>query len=147
MSQRSIELTVGIFVLAGIIALAMKSVRLGGLALFTTGTYNLTAKLSSVSGLRVGASVEIAGVKVGRIQAIGLSGEDALVTLQLDDSIKLSKDSIASIRTKGILGDKYIRLSLGGSSTMIRPGGEIRETEPPLDIEKLIGNFIFGKVK
>ena len=147
MSQRSIELTVGIFVLAGIIALAMISVRVGGLALFPTGTYNLTAKFTSVSGLRVGASVEIAGVKVGRIQAIGLSGEDALVTLQLDDSIKLSKDSIASIRTKGILGDKYIRLSLGGSSAMIRPGGKIRETEPPLDIEKLIGDFIFGKVK
>ncbi|MFP6868183.1 MAG: outer membrane lipid asymmetry maintenance protein MlaD [Nitrospinota bacterium] len=147
MSQRSIELTVGIFVLAGIIALAMISVRLGGLDLFPAGTYNFTAKFTSVSGLRVGASVEIAGVKVGRIQAIGLSGEDALVTLQLDDSIKLSKDSIASIRTKGILGDKYIRLSLGGSSAMIRPGGKIRETEPPIDIEKLIGDFIFGKVK
>ena len=147
MSQRSIELTVGLFVLAGIVALAMISVRLGGLDLFPTGTYRLTAKFTSVSGLRVGASVEIAGVKVGRIQAIGLSGEDALVTLQLDDSIKLSKDSIASIRTKGILGDKYIRLSLGGSSAMIKPGGNIRETEPPLDIEKLIGDFVFGKVK
>jgi phospholipid/cholesterol/gamma-HCH transport system substrate-binding protein len=89
----------------------------------------------------------MAGVNVGRVQSITLSGGDAMVTLQLDNSIKLSKDSIASIRTKGVLGEKYIRLSMGGSSSVIKPGGKIRETEPPIDIEKLIGDFIFGKVK
>ncbi len=147
MSQRSIELIVGTFVIAGIVALGYLSIQLGGLDLLSTGEYPLTAKFSTVSGLRVGASVEMAGVKVGRVQKIGLSGEDAIITLRVEDSLKLSKDSIASIRTKGILGDKYIKLSQGGSEKFIKPGGKIRETEPPVDIEKLIGNFIFGKVK
>ena len=135
------------FVLAGIIALGYLSIQLGGLDLFNTGQYRVTAKFTSVSGLRVGASVEMAGVKIGSIKEIGLSGEDALVTLGIEDSIKLSKDSLASIRTKGILGDKYVRISQGGSESLIKPGGKIRETEPPIDIEKLIGDFIFGKVK
>jgi len=147
LSQRAIELVVGIFVLAGIIVLGMMSVRLGGLNLLPSNYYNVTAKFTTVSGLRQGASIEMAGVNVGRVQSITLSGGDAMVTLQLDNSIKLSKDSIASIRTKGVLGEKYIRLSMGGSSSVIKPGGKIRETEPPIDIEKLIGDFIFGKVK
>lgn len=147
MSQRAIELTVGTFVLAGIVALGYLSIQLGGLDILSTGEYPLTAKFTTVSGLRVGASVEMAGVRVGRVQKIGLAGENALITLRLEDSVKLSKDAIASIRTKGILGDKYIKLSQGGSETLIKPGGKIRETEPPIDIEKLIGDFIFGKVK
>lgn len=147
MSQRATELTVGTFVLAGILAMGYLSIQLGGLDILSTGEYPLTAKFTTVSGLRVGASVEMAGVRVGRVQKIGLSGEDAVITLRVEDSVKLSQDAIASIRTKGILGDKYIKLSQGGSEKLIKPGGRIRETEPPLDIEKLIGDFIFGKVK
>jgi phospholipid/cholesterol/gamma-HCH transport system substrate-binding protein len=147
LSQRATELTVGTFVLAGILAMGYLSIQLGGLDILSTGEYPLTAKFTTVSGLRVGASVEMAGVRVGRVQKIGLSGEDAVITLRVEDSVKLSQDAIASIRTKGILGDKYIKLSQGGSEKLIKPGGRIRETEPPLDIEKLIGDFIFGKVK
>lgn len=147
MSQRATELTVGTFVLAGILAMGYLSIQLGGLDILSTGEYPLTAKFTTVSGLRVGASVEMAGVRVGRVQKIGLSGEDAVITLRVENSVKLSQDAIASIRTKGILGDKYIKLSQGGSEKLIKPGGRIRETEPPLDIEKLIGDFIFGKVK
>jgi len=147
LSQRATELTVGTFVLAGILAMGYLSIQLGGLDILSTGEYPLTAKFTTVSGLRVGASVEMAGVRVGRVQKIGLSGEDAVITLRVEDSVKLSQDAIASIRTKGILGDKYIKLSQGGSEKLIKPDGRIRETEPPLDIEKLIGDFIFGKVK
>jgi phospholipid/cholesterol/gamma-HCH transport system substrate-binding protein len=147
LSQRATELTVGTFVLAGILAMGYLSIQLGGLDILSTGEYPLTAKFTTVSGLRVGASVEMAGVRVGRVQKIGLSGEDAVITMRVEDSVKLSQDAIASIRTKGILGDKYIKLSQGGSEKLIKPGGRIRETEPPLDIEKLIGDFIFGKVK
>ena len=147
MSQRATELTVGTFVLAGILAMGYLSIQLGGLDILSTGEYPLTAKFTTVSGLRVGASVEMAGVRVGRVQKIGLSGEDAVITLRVENSVKLSQDAIASIRTKGILGDKYIKLSQGGSEKLIKPDGRIRETEPPLDIEKLIGDFIFGKVK
>jgi len=86
-------------------------------------------------------------VRVGRVKTIGLEQNEALVTLRLKSSVKLSQDTIASIRTKGILGDKYISISLGGSPRLIPAGGRIRETEPPVDIEKLIGQFIYGKVK
>ena len=141
------ELTVGVFVLAGLAALGYLSIRLGGLDLFETGTYDVTARFSSAAGLREGATVEIAGVQVGRVKAIGLEENEALVTIRLKSSVKLTQDTIASIRTKGILGDKYISISLGGSQSAIAPGGRIRETEPPVDIEKLIGQFIYGKVK
>ncbi|MBI2179181.1 MAG: outer membrane lipid asymmetry maintenance protein MlaD [Candidatus Tectomicrobia bacterium] len=147
MSQRGMELTVGVFVLAGLAALAYLSIRLGGLDLFETGTYDVTARFSSAAGLREGATVEIAGVQVGRVKAIGLEQNEALITLRLRSSVKLTQDTIASIRTKGILGDKYISISLGGAPNAIAPGGRIRETEPPVDIEKLIGQFIYGKVK
>ncbi len=147
MSQRDIEFSVGIFVLIGILALGYLSIQLGGLDLFGNSSYKIGAKFSSVTGLRSGASIEMAGVKVGWVDKIALDGEEALVTMRINDSVELSHDSIASIRTKGILGDKYIRLSQGGSDKIIKPGGLIRETEPPIDIEKLLGEFIYGKVK
>ena len=147
MSQRDLEFSVGIFVLIGILALGYLSIQLGGLDLFGNASYKIGAKFSTVTGLRSGASVEMAGVKIGRVDKIGLAGEEALVTMRINDSVKLSRDSIASIRTKGILGDKYIRLSQGGSDKIIKPGGLIRETEPPIDIEKILGEFIYGKVK
>lgn len=147
LSQRGIELSVGVFVLIGILALGYLSINLGELRIFERGTYRLGARFISVSGLREGASVEMAGVRVGRVVKIGLQGDDALVTMRLQDSIRLTQDAVASIRTKGILGDKYIRISQGGADKLIPPGGRIRETEPPIDIEKLIGEFIYGRVK
>ena len=147
MSRKNVEFGVGIFVLAGIFALAYLSVKLGGLEIFDDGTYEVSAKFTSATGLRSGAAVEMAGVKVGRVSEISLDGEDAKITLRIDEKIQLSRDSIASIRTKGVLGDKYVSLSQGGSEKIIPPGGKIRETEPPVDIEKLIGDFIFGNVK
>lgn len=147
MSQRGLEVAVGVFVLIGILALGYLSIRLGGLDLFETDTYEVTAKFTTVAGLRPDASVEMAGVRVGRVRRISLDGEEALVALRIHRSVKLTRDAIASIRTKGILGDKYVSLSQGGSEELIPPGGRIRETEPPVDIEKLIGEFIYGKVK
>ncbi len=97
MYQRSIELTVGLFVMAGIIALGYLSIQLGGVDFFSSGTYGVKARFSTVSGLRVGASVEMSGVRIGRVQTIGFAGEDAVITLRLDESVKLSRDSIASI--------------------------------------------------
>lgn len=147
MYRKNVEFGVGIFVLAGILALAYLSINLGGLDIFDDGTYEVSANFTSATGLRSGASVEMAGVRVGRVSGISLDGEDARITLRINESIKLSRDSIASIRTKGVLGDKYVSLSQGGSERIISPGGRIRETEPPVDIEKLIGDFIFGNVK
>ena len=91
--------------------------------------------------------MEIAGVQVGRVQSIALDEDEAVVTLRLDASLKLTSDVIASVRTKGILGDSFVNLSQGGSEKIVPAGGRIRETEPPLDIQKLIGDFIYGTVK
>lgn len=147
MRYRGVEITVGLFVLAGLVALGYLSIRLGGADLFDTSNYNISARFTSVSGLTEGAAVEIAGVQIGKVQKIALNDDEAVVTLRIDNGIKLSRDTIASIRTKGLLGGKYILISPGGSEKMIPSGGRIRETEPPIDIEKLIGNFIFEKVK
>jgi len=147
LSQRDLEFTVGIFVLIGILALGYLSIQLGGLDLFSNSTYNVGAKFSTVTGLRSGAYIEMAGVKIGWVDKISLDGEEALVTMRIKQTVELTRDSIASIRTKGILGDKYVRLSQGGSEKIIKPGGLIRETEPPIDIEKILGEFIYGKVK
>ena len=147
MARKNVEIGVGAFVLVGVLALAYLSIQLGGLDIFDAGTYEVSAKFTNATGLRRGAPVEMAGVRVGRVSGIALDGEDARLTLRLDESLRLSRDSIASIRTKGILGDKYVSLSQGGAEKLIPPGGRIRETEPPIDIEKLIGEFVFGKVK
>lgn len=147
MRHRGVEIAVGLFVLAGLIALGYLSIRLGGVDFFDTANYAVTARFTSVSGLTEGASVEMAGVRIGKVQRIGLRDDEAVVTLRIDNGIKLTRDTIASIRTKGLLGEKYILISPGGAEQAILPGGRIRETEPPIDIEKLIGNFIFEKVK
>ena len=101
---------------------------------------------STVAGLRVGATVEIAGVQVGRVQDIKLAEYAAAVTLRIDKQVQLQEDAIASIRTRGVIGEKYVRVSPGGSDHLLSAGGRIREVEPPIDIETLIGHFIQGKL-
>lgn len=141
------EFGVGLFVLAGVLAFAYLAVQFSGLDILGAGTYEVSAKFTSATGLRRGAPVEMAGVQVGQVTGIALEGEEARLTLRLRESVRLSRDSIASIRTKGILGDRYVSISLGGSDKIIPPGGRIRETEPPVDMEKLIGEFVFGRLK
>ncbi len=147
MKRRKIDLSVGVFFMIGIASLVYLSVHLGEIDFFVSDTYVVKAKFESVTGLRNGASIEMSGVPIGKISKIELKDEEAIVTLQLKKSIKLSEDAIASIRTKGILGAKYLSISQGGAEKRINAGGIIRETEPPLDFEKLIGKFIFGKIK
>ena len=91
--------------------------------------------------------VEISGVEIGKVDSIRLDNYEAVTTLLIRKDIKLQEDAIASIRTKGLLGEKYVEITPGGSDEMIPPDGTIFETEPPIDLEKLIGNIVFGKVK
>ena len=100
----------------------------------------------TVAGLRVGATVEIAGVQVGRVQDIKLEDYSAVITLRLDNQVVLQDDAIASIRTRGLIGEKYVRLTPGGSERHLSAGGRVREIEPPIDIEAMIGHFIQGKL-
>ena len=146
MKRFNLEVTVGLFVVLGLCALAYLSVRLGQLQVGRGNTYDLTAVFPTVAGLREGATVEIAGVQVGRVQDIKLADYAAVVTLRLDKQVKLQDDAIASIRTRGLIGEKYVRITPGGSERFLAAGGRIREVEPPIDIEALIGHFIQGKL-
>ena len=146
MKRFNLEVTVGLFVVLGLCALAYLSIRLGQLQIGQGHTYDLTAVFPTVAGLRVGATVEIAGVQVGRVQDITLAEYAADVTLRLQQQVQLQEDAIASIRTRGLIGEKYVSITPGGSEQLLKPGGRIREVEPPLDIETLIGRFIQGKL-
>ena len=148
MKKNSLELTVGLFVLIGLICLGYLTIKLGKMEFFASKGYNISAIFDSVSGLKTGAGVEIAGVQVGRVTSISLNSQyAALVTMLINENVKLSEDSIASVKTSGLIGDKYISISLGGSNVMLPDNGTITETEPALDIENLISKYVFGGVK
>src|SRR5207249_10063011 len=98
----------------------------------------------SVGGLKAGSSVEIAGVEIGRVEPSGLADYQARVVLRLQKDIKLQEDSIASIKTKGLIGEKFVRISPGGSDKLIPPGGRIRAAEAPVASEELLPKYIFG---
>ena len=146
MKRLTRETLVGLFVVAGIVSLAYLSINLGGLEVISDGGYTVLAEFDSVAGLRNGAVVEIAGVEVGRVRSIELESYRAVVAMSIDPGIVLQDDAIVSIRTKGLIGEKYVRVMPGGSDTLIPPGGKLRDTEDPIDIENLISNYIFGKI-
>jgi len=145
MKRGGLEVVVGVFLLLGIFALGWISIRLGQMQILGLSGYTVYADFPTVGGLKEGASVEIAGVKIGRVEGISLIEYRARVAMRIDSGVELQEDTIASIKTKGLIGEKYMRLSPGASDEIISPGGKIRETEPPIDLEDLIGNIIFGK--
>jgi phospholipid/cholesterol/gamma-HCH transport system substrate-binding protein len=145
MDRSRVNVTVGIFMLLGILALGYLSIKLGRVS-FGTGGYIVIVDFPSVGGLKSGSTVEIAGVEIGRVESIGLADYQARVVLKVDPGVKLQEDSIASIKTKGLIGEKYIRISPGGSDKIIPPNGRIREVEAPVDFEELLSKYIFGKV-
>jgi len=146
MSQTRTELVVGIFVLLGLAGLAYLSIRLGKLEFIGSAGYRVTAEFDSVSGLKPGAVVEIAGVEVGRVENIRLDKYRAMVGLRIADAIDLQDDAIVSIKTKGLIGEKYVRITPGGSERLVKDGGRLRETESPIELEELISKFIHGKI-
>ena len=148
MKRATLETIVGVFVLIGILCLAYLSIKLGKMELFGGDFYPVKAEFDSVSGLKSGASVEIAGVEVGRVGRIFLDpkSDTATVNLQIKQGVKLSDDVIASVRTRGIIGDKFVKLSPGGSDKSLLPNGKIRSTESSIDIEEMISHYIQGKI-
>lgn len=145
MKKITIETGVGIFLIVGLLSIFYLSVRLGDVNLFGTKQYTVKARFANISGLKEGATIEIAGVTVGKVSKILLDDYEALVELLIDPEVKLQEDSIASIRTQGIIGDKYIKINPGGTEEYIKPGGEIFETESTIDLEELVGKYIFDK--
>ncbi|MFH7324897.1 outer membrane lipid asymmetry maintenance protein MlaD [Desulfurivibrio sp. C05AmB] len=148
MKRANLDLVVGLFVLAGFFSFVYLSVQLGEFSPFSMKRqYQVQAEFGSISGLRRGAVVEIAGVSVGRVARIDLSDRQrALVTMYIDSGVELSEDSIASIKTQGIIGEKYISISPGGSDLLLADGDWLMETESALDLEELVSKYIFGGV-
>ena len=146
MKRSALDIAVGVFVILGILALGWLSIRLGKVELWGGGNYFVTADFPSAGGLKTGSSIEIAGVQVGRVTAIRLDNYQARVVMAIENSVKLTEDSIASIKTKGLIGEKFVQISPGGSDKVIKPNGKITEVEPPVDLEELLSKYVFGKV-
>ncbi|MBN2144556.1 MAG: outer membrane lipid asymmetry maintenance protein MlaD [Candidatus Aureabacteria bacterium] len=148
MKREYLEITVGLFVMIGIFCIGYMSIRLGKLDIFSSREYVLKARFTSVSGLKKGARVEISGIPVGKVGDYYLDPktEVAMVEMMIKKDIKIDTDVIASIKTSGIIGDKYIKLTLGGADQHLKDGDMITDTESGVDIEELISKFVFGKV-
>jgi phospholipid/cholesterol/gamma-HCH transport system substrate-binding protein len=146
MKKLDLELAVGIFVLAGIICLGYLSVKLAKKEIIGGDRYEVYAIFSDIGGLKEGSSVVIAGVEIGRVESITIKDYEAKVVLSVSTDVALQEDSIATIKTRGLIGEKYLSINPGGSEEKINPGGQIRETLPPVDFEELISKYVFGKV-
>ena len=145
MNHTRTEAIVGLFVLIGVACLGYLAIKLGKLEVFGATGYTVVADFPSVAGLKVGDPVEVAGVRIGRVDSLGLSEDDrARLTLRLNEGMKLQEDAIASVRARGLIGDKFVLITPGASEKIIPPGGKIRETESPPDIPDLIGKIVGG---
>ena len=149
MQKTNLEMAVGIFVLVGIFCVGYLTIKLGKMEILGDNHYEYSARFDSVTGLKNGSEVEIAGVKVGQVERITLDPESmmAVAHLKIRKDIELSDDVIAAVKTAGLIGDKYISLIPGGSPDILKPGDMIIETESALDIEELVSKYVFGDVQ
>jgi phospholipid/cholesterol/gamma-HCH transport system substrate-binding protein len=149
MKQSKLELYVGLFVLMGIFAVVYLTVKLGAGSMIGGDTYLLEARFTNAGGLNTGSSVLLAGVPVGRVEGIRVDGTDysAMVTLRVQAGLKLPTDTMASIKTTGLIGDKYVALAPGADETYLKSGARITMTESSVDLESLIGKMAFGSVE
>jgi len=146
MKRANLDMTVGVFVLMGLACLAYLAINLGKLEIYGEG-YQIYAHFENASGLKTGSVVEVAGVEVGRVISIQLTPlYQARVSIKLQEGLQIHDDAIASIRTKGIIGDKFIKLSPGSAEKLIPAGGKIINTESAIDLEELLSSYIHGKV-
>ncbi|PLX51994.1 MAG: outer membrane lipid asymmetry maintenance protein MlaD [Desulfobulbaceae bacterium] len=145
MKNINTEIIVGLFMLAGFLAFGYLSLQMGEFSIFDLEkNYRLEAEFDNVSGLKVGAVVEIAGVGVGKVGKIEL-GEQGLarVEMLIKSEVNISADAIASIRTQGLIGDKYIKIIQGADEEMLADGEGIFDTQSSIDFEALVSKYIF----
>jgi phospholipid/cholesterol/gamma-HCH transport system substrate-binding protein len=141
------ELLVGLLMLCGLVVLVYVSLRLGQIDLGQARGYTLYADFTNAGGLQNGAVVELAGVEIGRVQSVGLEAYQAKVTLRIRNGIMLPADTRATIKTKGLIGERYVEITPGTGNGHLQPGERIAKTESPVDINELISQFIFGTVE
>lgn len=149
MRIRTLEIGVGLFLLAGVLALLLLSLRVSGLNVSSTDTYKLYAYFDNIAGLSVRSKVTMAGVTIGKVAAIDLDRESytGRVTLEVQKDVDiLPMDSTASILTAGLLGEKYVGISVGGEEETLGDGDTIRDTQSSLVLEELIGKFLLNSV-
>lgn len=147
MKKFDLELAVGFFLLIGIFCLGYLSIKLGRLDVFGETRYIVHARFEKVGGLKPGTVVEIAGVDVGKVKSVELDKDyQAELSLLIEKDVKIQEDATASIKTKGLIGEKYVQITPGGSDKILPNGGKIRETESAIDIEELLSKYVFGKV-
>ena len=149
MKKYSMETSVGIFVVVCLLCVAYLTLRLGDVSFLGDRSYSLFAKFTSVSGLKMGSSVEMVGMEIGRVAGFSMDQKDqvAVVELRIGNEFKVYDDAIASIKSNGLLGDKFVNIEPGGGGDQLGPQGNISETEPPVDILELISKYAFGKVE
>ena len=150
MKKYAMETTVGIFVVIGLLCIGYMTVKLGNIGFLGENSYPLFARFSSVQGLRDGSSVEMLGIDIGRVQKLTMDQKKqlAVVEFRIKKGIKIYDDAIASIKTEGLIGDRYVSIDPGGASdVLLRPGGVITETNSPTDIQELISKYAFGDVE
>ena len=146
MKKAYLEFVVGLFLAIGIGCLAWLSIKFARKDFYASNGYEVQAAFSNGSGLHAGTPVLIAGVEIGRVKSIGLEDYEAKVRMVIQPGVVLQKDTIASIKTKGLIGEKYIELTPGASDGRIKPGGAIRDTQPAMDLEAIIGKYIQGNL-
>jgi len=147
MKKYAKETQVGIFVIVGFLAIAYMSVKLGNVHLFSDNNYAIKARFNDVTGLKLNAPVQMYGVEMGFVEKIAIDQDSGMseVTLKIRKDIQLTDDTIASVKTSGLIGDKYIKISRGGGEP-INAGAVLRDTESSIDLEELISKYVFGGV-
>jgi phospholipid/cholesterol/gamma-HCH transport system substrate-binding protein len=148
MKRYRYETVAGIFVLIGLVCVGYLAVKLGRFKILDHNSYPLYARFSSVSGLRTGNSVEMLGIQIGEVAGFRLDQDKQVVMVEfkIREDIKVYEDAIASIKTLGLIGDRYVSLDAGGSGSILKPGGVITQTQSPPDLSDLIGKYAFGDV-
>ena len=148
MKKYRYETVAGIFVLIGLVCVGYLAVKLGKVKLLDHNSYLLYARFSSVSGLRTGNPVEMLGIQIGEVASFRLDQDKQVVMVEfkIREGIKVYEDAIASIKTSGLIGDRYVSLDAGGSGSILNPGGVITQTESPPDLSDLIGKYAFGDI-
>ncbi len=142
-----LEAAVGFFLLIGIFSLGYISVKMGKLEVLGTRGYTVYAEFEQAGGIKSGANVQIAGVTIGRVTGVRLDTHyEALVSIQIENGVRLQEDAIASIKTSGLIGEKFLQITPGASEKYIPAGGTIRDTESAIDLESVISKYIFGKI-
>jgi phospholipid/cholesterol/gamma-HCH transport system substrate-binding protein len=142
----NLELAVGTFMVIGVLCLAYLSIKMGKIEVWGKPGYEVFAVFSDTGGLRNGSAVVVAGVDVGLVKSIRLVDDEARVILQINPGLTIHDDAVVSVKTRGLIGEKFMLISPGAADGIIKPGGRIRQTESAVDIEALISKYAFGSL-